>query len=300
MMILIKVADISNEARPMEVADVWLECLFEEYFNQVWRQVSPECRRCRALCCLALQCMALIRKGSARWMRCMSCIRKALLGFLGAGCFVLKSIVRLSGQHGFALKSIVRLCSAWATRLCIKKHCFDVKSIAGLSGPHGFALKSIAWFSGPHGFALHSIAWRSVLCRTWVLNLRIVQLKVYEIFVISFCPAFLSKVGIILISLTQEFISVHAFSFQSVCLILIFLHIFVWWFSNGNGYVGSNWLLIQYYLMKFLIIFLFSIAFCFYVWPFLCFALVWLSVASGHAWDYPNAFFLWHALSKSF
>lgn len=34
MMILIKVADISNEARPMEVADVWLECLFEEYFNQ--------------------------------------------------------------------------------------------------------------------------------------------------------------------------------------------------------------------------------------------------------------------------
>lgn len=127
------------------------------------------------------------------------------------------------GQHGFALKSIVRLCSAWATRLCIEKHCFDVKSIAGLSGPHGFALKSIAWFSGPHGFALHSIAWRSVLCRTWVLNLHIVQLKVYEIFVISFCPAFLSKVGIIFISLAQEFISVRAFSFQSVCLILIFL-----------------------------------------------------------------------------
>lgn len=34
MMILIKVADISNEVRPMEVADVWLECLLAEYFNQ--------------------------------------------------------------------------------------------------------------------------------------------------------------------------------------------------------------------------------------------------------------------------
>ena len=34
-MILIKTADISNEMRPMDVADIWLECLFEEYFKQV-------------------------------------------------------------------------------------------------------------------------------------------------------------------------------------------------------------------------------------------------------------------------
>ena len=35
MMVLIKVADISNELRPMDVANLWLECLLEEYFQQV-------------------------------------------------------------------------------------------------------------------------------------------------------------------------------------------------------------------------------------------------------------------------
>jgi len=35
MMILMKTADISNEVRPMEVASVWVECLFTEYFIQV-------------------------------------------------------------------------------------------------------------------------------------------------------------------------------------------------------------------------------------------------------------------------
>ena len=35
MMILIKVADISNEARPMAVAEPWLDCLLQEFFNQV-------------------------------------------------------------------------------------------------------------------------------------------------------------------------------------------------------------------------------------------------------------------------
>ncbi|XP_077584313.1 high affinity cGMP-specific 3',5'-cyclic phosphodiesterase 9A isoform X1 [Stigmatopora nigra] len=34
MMILIKVSDISNEARPMEVAEPWLDCLLEEFYNQ--------------------------------------------------------------------------------------------------------------------------------------------------------------------------------------------------------------------------------------------------------------------------
>ncbi|XP_059172055.1 high affinity cGMP-specific 3',5'-cyclic phosphodiesterase 9A-like [Physella acuta] len=34
MMILIKVADISNEARPMAVAEPWLDCLLQEFFNQ--------------------------------------------------------------------------------------------------------------------------------------------------------------------------------------------------------------------------------------------------------------------------
>lgn len=35
MTILIKVSDISNEARPMEVAEPWLDCLLQEFFNQV-------------------------------------------------------------------------------------------------------------------------------------------------------------------------------------------------------------------------------------------------------------------------
>ncbi|XP_070183681.1 high affinity cGMP-specific 3',5'-cyclic phosphodiesterase 9A-like [Littorina saxatilis] len=34
MMILVKVADISNECRPMQVSEPWLECLLQEFFNQ--------------------------------------------------------------------------------------------------------------------------------------------------------------------------------------------------------------------------------------------------------------------------
>ncbi|CAG7831745.1 unnamed protein product, partial [Allacma fusca] len=33
-MVLIKVADISNEARPMDVAEPWLDCLLAEFFQQ--------------------------------------------------------------------------------------------------------------------------------------------------------------------------------------------------------------------------------------------------------------------------
>ncbi|XP_052821143.1 high affinity cGMP-specific 3',5'-cyclic phosphodiesterase 9A-like isoform X2 [Mya arenaria] len=35
MMILMKVSDISNEARPMNVATPWLDCLLQEFFNQL-------------------------------------------------------------------------------------------------------------------------------------------------------------------------------------------------------------------------------------------------------------------------
>ncbi|XP_043929625.1 high affinity cGMP-specific 3',5'-cyclic phosphodiesterase 9A-like [Protopterus annectens] len=34
MMIMIKVSDISNEARPMAVAEPWIDCLLQEFFNQ--------------------------------------------------------------------------------------------------------------------------------------------------------------------------------------------------------------------------------------------------------------------------
>lgn len=34
-MVLIKCCDISNEVRPMEVAEPWVDCLLEEYFMQV-------------------------------------------------------------------------------------------------------------------------------------------------------------------------------------------------------------------------------------------------------------------------
>ncbi|KAL3886688.1 hypothetical protein ACJMK2_026667, partial [Sinanodonta woodiana] len=33
-MVLIKCCDISNEVRPMEVSEPWVDCLLEEYFNQ--------------------------------------------------------------------------------------------------------------------------------------------------------------------------------------------------------------------------------------------------------------------------
>ena len=35
MKIMVKVSDISNEARPMAVAAPWLDCLLQEFFNQV-------------------------------------------------------------------------------------------------------------------------------------------------------------------------------------------------------------------------------------------------------------------------
>ncbi|NXS04983.1 PDE9A phosphodiesterase, partial [Oxylabes madagascariensis] len=40
-MVLIKCCDISNEVRPMEVAEPWVDCLLEEYFMQV--RVKERC-----------------------------------------------------------------------------------------------------------------------------------------------------------------------------------------------------------------------------------------------------------------
>ena len=40
LMILLKVADISNEVRPLEVAEPWIECLLEEFFQQVWAIIN--------------------------------------------------------------------------------------------------------------------------------------------------------------------------------------------------------------------------------------------------------------------
>ena len=39
MHISIKVADISNEARPMDVSEPWIDCLLQEFFNQVMSKV---------------------------------------------------------------------------------------------------------------------------------------------------------------------------------------------------------------------------------------------------------------------
>ncbi|XP_063439440.1 high affinity cGMP-specific 3',5'-cyclic phosphodiesterase 9A-like isoform X6 [Mytilus trossulus] len=39
-MVLIKACDISNEVRPMEVSEPWVDCLLEEYFNQSDREKS--------------------------------------------------------------------------------------------------------------------------------------------------------------------------------------------------------------------------------------------------------------------
>lgn len=47
-MVLIKCCDISNEVRPMEVAEPWVDCLLEEYFMQVgpteWADVLKQNR----------------------------------------------------------------------------------------------------------------------------------------------------------------------------------------------------------------------------------------------------------------
>ena len=39
-MVLIKCCDISNEVRPMEVSEPWVDCLLEEYFNQVRKHIQ--------------------------------------------------------------------------------------------------------------------------------------------------------------------------------------------------------------------------------------------------------------------
>lgn len=39
-MVLIKCCDISNEVRPTEVAEPWVDCLLEEYFMQVPKKTT--------------------------------------------------------------------------------------------------------------------------------------------------------------------------------------------------------------------------------------------------------------------
>jgi high affinity cGMP-specific 3',5'-cyclic phosphodiesterase 9 len=39
-MVLVKVSDVSNEARPSEVAEPWFDCLMQEFFIQVSRNLS--------------------------------------------------------------------------------------------------------------------------------------------------------------------------------------------------------------------------------------------------------------------
>ncbi|XP_078394211.1 high affinity cGMP-specific 3',5'-cyclic phosphodiesterase 9A-like, partial [Cetorhinus maximus] len=39
-MVLIKCCDISNEVRPMDVAEPWVDCLLQEYFMQSDREKS--------------------------------------------------------------------------------------------------------------------------------------------------------------------------------------------------------------------------------------------------------------------
>jgi len=62
MQVMLKIADISNEMRPHDVASPWLDCLLAEFFNQVcmthvasW-PLDP-CAQCAGvfslLCCFA-------------------------------------------------------------------------------------------------------------------------------------------------------------------------------------------------------------------------------------------------------
>jgi hypothetical protein len=54
MMILMKVSDISNEARPMDVAMPWLDCLLMEFFNQVGEGKHSVVFYCVTICCFIL------------------------------------------------------------------------------------------------------------------------------------------------------------------------------------------------------------------------------------------------------
>ena len=54
MMILMKVSDISNEARPMDVAMPWLDCLLMEFFNQVGEGKHSVVLYCVTICCFIL------------------------------------------------------------------------------------------------------------------------------------------------------------------------------------------------------------------------------------------------------
>lgn len=68
MMILIKVSDISNEARPMEVAEPWLDCLLQEFYNQVNQEKECSLQRERKTWTQVIVCPFLSseRCGEAR------------------------------------------------------------------------------------------------------------------------------------------------------------------------------------------------------------------------------------------
>ena len=51
MKMFIKAADVSNETRPMDVAEPWLECLLQEFFQQVYNKLRHfvYCEACGAI-----------------------------------------------------------------------------------------------------------------------------------------------------------------------------------------------------------------------------------------------------------
>ncbi len=53
-MIVMKVSDISNEARPLEVAGPWVDCLLQEFFNQVRIEANVSCVKFSVLCCMLI------------------------------------------------------------------------------------------------------------------------------------------------------------------------------------------------------------------------------------------------------
>ena len=49
MQIMIKVSDVSNEARPMDVSEPWLDCLLCEFFMQVYEIKSKDFDCCNII-----------------------------------------------------------------------------------------------------------------------------------------------------------------------------------------------------------------------------------------------------------
>lgn len=98
MKIMVKVSDISNEARPMEVAEPWLDCLLQEFFNQV-RSTQDATGNCCVV--FILTCTTLHTSVSLSFLFCWQSDTEKLKGLPVAPFMDRDKVSKPSSQTNF-------------------------------------------------------------------------------------------------------------------------------------------------------------------------------------------------------